>query len=366
MKFHEIFNFSHVLYGLAYNVNGAVVPGLNSSPTIGNQWSTSQGASGRLDDDWFNMETGYTTAQTATTKQLNLSVTLHTIPGFTMTTQSRLFGGMRFRWRPLDRSGRASIQPTRLLNLYQGSNSMGILPVTPAQFESGKEYYAEWEINGKDGRIRSWLDGEVMLDVAMPTWVVTAMGQAGSSYYLNLHHGQLPAIAMQYRENLTIDMRDGYIMEPETDDEARRLGPQKLVKLPISIESSPGWSASDGGTVLNALTHSYAVAADYDAPYAKPDASLGDMDIKLDATNVKGTVNAFMLEMSGRRLTGAPGVIEAQQIKAGSVDATSNFTLAPTTTHGKRLFLSQLQPNGSAWTKTALNALGIRLKPKTV
>lgn len=184
----------------------------------------------------------------------------------------------------------------------------------------GQENYLEFVIDRTAATIKVYRDNVLLRTVAFTAGKTFAGIATGLQQYSNA------------RPTATIDVyiRDGYVIELDASDVTKRLGPQKLVNLPVKSISADTWTASPTGTdrvaalndsqadINNAPTSNTLVVVNDTDPTAK---------ISFDYSGIKTTdvVNAVGFTVEG--LSGSTALLNVEVLKGSDSVASKQVTL---------------------------------------
>ena len=298
------------------------------------------------------------------------------------------FGGYRFKVSANLKSVVADLSPTS--NLYFGwrfktvtkydqttiaalHSDQDVANVTqlfaktdlPA-YAIAKTYYLELNLNFATQRIERRVNGLPLVSLAMPAWMLTAVGASpgGTSVYLGI--GAPNVTTFVQGETQAFSFRDVYCVEWEAGELAQYLGPQVVEKVAINAATATGWVASTG-TATSVLKTGYSnPSTPVGAPTLTSDDAMTPASITYTATAIpqNAIVNGVVVKGRSAVSVNATGNLGVSLTVGGTETADVTTSMVAAQTWYDRLVASTKTPGGLPWTQASLAALTVKAKPK--
>lgn len=277
---------------------------------------------------------------------------------YTFSATTYAYGAVRFKKRTAYEA-----QPYQLVSFCNTSSPATTVAVLssndiPGGGVVGKEYFLEWAIDCTNWVIKRRLDGVVLSDVAIAAAHQTAFLAQNKSILFGL-----VALSVFQRYGTGIDVRDIYFAEKVSGETTDWLGEVSLVAMPVTALPAP-WTGSDGAggtmTALAAINTPVTTLASLSAPYAVSDIDLTEVDVKVDTSNVIGTVHGVFATTVAKRLASGTGKLSETIVADGASTTIVSPALPTSMVYCPIRFLPK-SPSGQPWTKQKLADMTVKL-----
>jgi len=282
---------------------------------------------------------------------------------------SNLFHGIRYSV--------ASVSPdTQVLsymNTYDagGANALTVFSKTDLPgYALNKQYYLEHQLDFVNGVVNRWVDSKALAPLPMPTFMLTAVSAAPAGQELWLALGALLSSNVPSGTPCYWSWRDMYYIEWEAGEKPQPLGPVVIDKLPIANVAAPAWTTVNPatGTVLDALKKGYSnPSTAINTNYVLNDEPMSQAAITYDASAIplNANIKAVNVKTRGVQWTTTPYGKVGVSLTAGGVETSDvDVTYGGAQIFVDKVFGSDKNPSGQAWTQPLLAGLTVKVKPK--
>lgn len=282
---------------------------------------------------------------------------------------SNLFHGIRYSV--------ASVSPDSQVISYMNSydaggvNSTVVFSKTDLPgYALNKEYYLEHQLDFANNVINRWVDGKKLSPVPMEAFMKTAVSATPGTQEIWLALGALVSSNVSVGNPCYWSWRDMYYIEWEAGETPQPLGPVVINKLPIAAVDANGWAPVNpaSGTTLAAMQRGYSnPSSGITTPLVLSAEALTPAVITYDASAIplNAKIRGVNVKTRGVQWTAAPIGKVGVSLTVGGVETSDvDVIYGVTQSFTDRVFITDKNPSGQAWTQPNLAGLTVKVKPK--
>lgn len=275
---------------------------------------------------------------------------------------SNLFHGIRYSV--------ASVSPDSQVLSYMSSYDAGDLVVFSKTdlpgYAVNKEYYLEHQLDFVNGVVNRWVDSKPLASLPIPAALKTAVSATPGASEIWLALGSLYSSAVPQGSPCYWSWRDMYYIEWEAGEKPQPLGPVVINKLPVSAVGAPAWTPSTG-TPTSVLKLGYSNPTNgLTVQTVTTDDAMAQGSITYDASSIPLNAKVKGVAVKGRTAVtvNATANMGVSLTAGGAETADANTAMVATQTFYDRMYSSDKNPSGQAWTQPNLAELTVKVKPK--
>lgn len=324
-----------------------------------------------------------------TNSECSMAVTASAAGVVTMsiTANQYQFGNYRFKMNANLKEMVPALTPTSNLfigvNLtagagYQGSHLFGLTSdqdlgnATALLFTNevpgfvlNKAYNFECNLDFPNNIIRRRLDGKPLSNMTMPAWMATAVSATPGALSVFVAIGHLGSYSIQQSQNHQFLWSDFYCIEWEAGELPQFLGAVKVAKVPVAAVAASAWTPSTG-TPTSVLQSGYRPSIPITAPTVTSDDAMTPASITYDVSSlpVNAVITGVLVKGRSAITAAATGNLGISLTTGGVETPDTNVAMVAAQTFYDRLYSSNKNPAGLAWTLPSLAGLTVKAKPK--
>jgi len=225
-------------------------------------------------------------------------------------------------------------------------------------WKPGIENYLEAQFDVTAGVIRRRVDGLPIADLSMVTLVKNLLTSNTAFFAGGVGYTPTSGATVAY----DFWFKDMYVIEKTDDGSADTfLGPQRIVPINVTTLDQASWLPTPSGDPVAALNTAITDEASLLTPVVMTDPNNVTANLGLTMSSTAGQINGIVLNATGKKAGGSPGVLTSQVITGTDQSSQVVNNLLSVITPSFKLYQGEKSPSGARWTRASIQAAKLKL-----